>query len=144
MFKWFVKNVLLLGESKPGHKLVKRHHNFHVFLFDTFARRYGELLAFLSGFVVQVLALQCNGRIFEGFIVLVFLLLGNAIAFIHIIFDFFVVFFNVIDDLVLNGPFEEIQLSNGGFHAIVVIVRDGNAFPTTKGVKSAFGVGFQL
>ncbi len=51
---------------------------------------------------------------------------------------------NVFQDAMFDGPFEEIQLSEGGFHAQTIAIRDGDAFPSAKGIKSSFGVGFQL
>ena len=117
-------------------KLVEGDHNFYIFLFDAFTCGNREFFAFLSGLVVHVIALQGNRRVFERFIV--FLLLGNAVALIHIAFNILIIVFNVVDDFVLNGPFKEIQLSNGGFHTIVVIVGDGDTLPSAKRVESAF------
>jgi hypothetical protein len=50
----------------------------------------------------------------------------------------------VIEYAVLDRPFEEIQLANGGLHKAFVSTRDRNAVPPTERIESFFGICFQL
>lgn len=51
---------------------------------------------------------------------------------------------NVIDDLIGNGPFEEIHLGNGGFHDGVFVGWNLDAFFATEGIAHFFGIGTEL
>ena len=68
----------------------------------------------------------------------------RTVAMIHIDFDRIVVFFNVIDDPVLNSPFEKVELANGGLHNFLVVVGDRNALPSTKGVEPTLRISLEF
>jgi hypothetical protein len=51
---------------------------------------------------------------------------------------------DIIDDVVFDGPFEEIELANRGFHEIFFVIGDGNTLPATKRVESALGICFEF
>jgi hypothetical protein len=50
---------------------------------------------------------------------------------------------NELYDKVGYGPFEEVELSDGGLDE-KVIIRERDALPSAKGVKACFRVGFEL
>jgi len=45
-----------------------------------------------------------------------------------------------MNDFVLNGPFEEVELSDGGFDVKIVFVRERYALPSTERVESGFRI----
>lgn len=69
---------------------------------------------------------------------------SRTIPAIHVSLDFFEILFDVIQNPVFNRPFEEIQLSDGGFHVLVFATRNRNTVPATERVEPLFRVGFQL
>ncbi len=51
---------------------------------------------------------------------------------------------NVVQELRLNGPPEEVQFSDGGEEGLVARDLEENALTTTIGVKILLGVGLEL
>jgi hypothetical protein len=107
--------------------------HFHAFLFETFGRRDGE---FFAPFAIDLQVLQR---------LIVFLDLGDAVVLVHVFFNQFRVCLNKMNDLVFNGPFEKVQLPDGGFDTETLIPEwHFDAIPPTKGVKPAFGIGLEM
>jgi len=112
--------------------LIKFDNYFHRFLLNTFTGRNGQFLALLAGF--SVIHIGIIGR----------LALGSTISGIHVVFDDLVVLLNELDDSVFDGPFEKIQLSDGGLHIVFVVIGNGNAVPAAKGVEPLLGIRLEL
>lgn len=51
---------------------------------------------------------------------------------------------NVVDDLMLNRPLEEIQLSNRRLQEILVVIRNRRALPATKRIEILLLVSLQF
>ena len=60
-------------------------------------------------------------------------------AFVHVLLDLLVVLVQVIEDLILDGPLEEIELSNGRAQ-----IHELDALPPTKGIEHLFAVRLEM
>ena len=109
--------------------LIERHHDFHHFLLDALARGNRQLFSLLA----------CLGVVSNSF-----LSLTGAIATIHIVFNRFIVLFQVVNYLVLQGPLEEIQLTDRRFNKGAVLVRHADSVPSTKRIKTLLAIRLQL
>lgn len=110
---------------------MKINNNFHLFLFNTFRRRNGQLLALLSRLGI----VRLGDRL---------LTFRRAIAAVHVLLNRLVVFLNILNDLVFQRPFEKIELTDGGLNAGPVLVWNTDSVPAAKRVETALAVSFEF
>ena len=110
---------------------MKINNNFHLFLFNTFRRRNGQLLALLSRLGI----VRFGDRL---------LALRRAIAAVHVLLNRLVVFLNILNDLVFQRPFEKIELTDGGLNSGPILVWNTDSVPAAKRVETALTVSLEL
>ena len=64
-----------------------------------------------------------------------------AVPRVHVSLDNLLIFTNEVDNLVINGPLEEVKLSKRCAHALAVSVRHLGALPAAEWVEALFLVG---
>lgn len=109
------------------YKLIKLDDDFNFFFFDAFGGGNGQFFPLFAGLAIFA------SKLFS---------FGGAVSVVHVFFDGVIIGLNVVDDLVFDGPFKEVELADGGFNKGAVFVGDIDAVPTAKGVESFFAVCF--
>ena len=64
------------------------------------------------------------------------LVLGRAVARIHVALDLLVVRLDVVDDLVFHRPPKEVELPDRGLYVVRRVFRYGYSIPSTEGVEA--------
>jgi len=119
--------------------IIKLDNNAHGLLFDALASGNREFFALLARLVIQKHLIR-GGGVLVCMLITMLTFDGGTVAMIHVLLDFLIMFLNVIHDTVLDGPFEEIQLSNGGFHVFFIVIWNLDAVPTTKRVETFLAI----
>lgn len=122
-----------MSDGRRDFGLLEFYGDRNDFLVDALGGRVGQFLALLARLLG---ARRGAGRDR--------LVLGGAVAGVHVGLNLLVVILDVVDDLVLHRPSEEVQLADGRLDAAVLVVGDGDPVPAAEWIETLFRIGLEF